>query len=291
MNTPLSIIRRGEPARALAVLRPVALSFILTLPATAAQADDFTFRRVPPPEKGAERLIMVQIAIGATAVAEPVQADEAIGLELATLGELEPLGPVQPPTAIGEVQVAQFWSAVPAEPGPGRLARAAALAGSFGDRAGLRRLGLRYGALVEEVTRKTAMSPALVPAVIAVESAGRIDAVSRAGAAGLMQLMPQTAERFGVQDRFDPAENLRGGVTYLSWLLEEFDGDALLALAGYNAGENAVRRHGGVPPYPETLAYVPKVLAAWQAAAELCTTPQVSAGDACELKRYALAQP
>ena len=75
-----------------------------------------------------------------------------------------------------------------------------------------------------------------------------------------MQLIPATAARFGVTDATDPAQNIKGGVAYLAWLLTHFDRDPILALAGYNAGENAVTKHGGVPPYAETRAYVPKVL-------------------------------
>ena len=103
--------------------------------------------------------------------------------------------------------------------------------------------------------------------------------------------MPETATRFGVRDRFDPDQSIRGGVAYLDWLLTEFQDDAVLALAGYNAGENAVKRHGGVPPYAETRAYVPKVVAAWRAAMALCTTRQNTAADNCEFQRYALAEP
>ena len=79
----------------------------------------------------------------------------------------------------------------------------------------------------------------------------------------------------------DAEENIRGGVAYLDWLLGEFEGDALLALAGYNAGENAVKKHGGVPPYDETRAYVPKVLAAWDVARALCRTRPELPSDGC----------
>jgi soluble lytic murein transglycosylase-like protein len=96
-----------------------------------------------------------------------------------------------------------------------------------------------------------------------------------------MQLMPATAERFGVEDAHDPAQNIRGGVAYLSWLLRHFDGDAVLALAGYNAGEGAVQRNDGVPPFAETRDYVPKVLAAWRVARGLCRTPPELPGDGC----------
>ena len=125
------------------------------------------------------------------------------------------------------------------------------------------------------------MSPAFVLAVIAIESAGQTDAVSHAGAVGLMQLIPATAARFGVEDSRDPSQNVKGGVAYLDWLLNEFDNDPVLALAGYNAGEGAVRKHQGVPPFNETRAYVPKVLAAWNVARSMCLTPPVLVSDGC----------
>ena len=121
-------------------------------------------------------------------------------------------------------------------------------------------------------------------AVIGIESAGRIDAVSSAGAEGLMQLIPATAQRFGVTDVTDPAQNIRGGVAYLDWLMTEFDRDPLMVLAAYNAGEGAVRANQGVPPYAETRDYVPKVLAAWQVAQGLCQTPPELVTDPCVFK-------
>ena len=127
----------------------------------------------------------------------------------------------------------------------------------------------------------TDVSPALVLAIIAVESAGKPEAESRVGAQGLMQLMPATAERFGVTDSFSPSENIKGGVKYLDWLMKEFDRDPILVLAGYNAGEGAVRNYSGVPPYAETRDYVPKVLAAFQVAKGLCQTPPELASDGC----------
>lgn len=100
---------------------------------------------------------------------------------------------------------------------------------------------------------------AVVRAIIHAESAYNPNAVSRVGAQGLMQLMPATARRFGVLDSFDPAQNIRGGVQYLGWLLKRFNGDLTLAAAGYNAGEGAVDKHKGVPPYAETQRYVQRV--------------------------------
>jgi hypothetical protein len=95
--------------------------------------------------------------------------------------------------------------------------------------------------------------------VIQVESEFDRLAVSSKGAQGLMQLMPFTARRFGVADSFDPRQNIFGGVQYLRFLLDMFNGNVALALAGYNAGENAVTRYGGIPPYKETRNYVDKI--------------------------------
>ncbi|WP_336512105.1 lytic transglycosylase domain-containing protein [Pseudaestuariivita rosea] len=141
-----------------------------------------------------------------------------------------------------------------------------------------------HGIEILKQTVGTNVSPALVLAVISVESSGQTDAVSSAGAAGLMQLMPATAARFGVTDRMQPDQNIKGGVAYLSWLLERFNSDPVLALAGYNAGENAVLSNNGVPPYNETRAYVPKVLAAWTVARGLCQTPPELVTDPCVLR-------
>ena len=103
------------------------------------------------------------------------------------------------------------------------------------------------------------VDPALVRAVIHAESAFNPNAVSRAGAQGLMQLIPATASRFGVSEPFAPAQNIKGGVAYLAWLLKRFDGDVMRATAGYNAGEGAVDKYDGVPPYAETQVYVERV--------------------------------
>jgi soluble lytic murein transglycosylase-like protein len=130
----------------------------------------------------------------------------------------------------------------------------------------------------------TQVSPALALAVIAVESSGRADAVSKAGAQGLMQLMPATAERFGVTDAFDPAQNIKGGVAFLDFLMTKFEGDPVLVLAAYNAGKNSIAKNDGVPPYAETRDYVPKVLAAFKTARGLCLTPPELASDGCVLR-------
>lgn len=114
-------------------------------------------------------------------------------------------------------------------------------------------------AIVEPLAARHKVDPELVLSVIAVESAFDPAAVSPKNAQGLMQLIPATAERFGVGDPFDPRQNVAGGIKYLAWLSRRFDGDLDLVLAGYNAGEGKVDRYGGIPPYPETQAYVGKV--------------------------------
>lgn len=105
------------------------------------------------------------------------------------------------------------------------------------------------------------LAPALVLAVIATESNFNPAAVSPKNAQGLMQLIPDTARRFGVRNIVDPAQNIRGGMAYLRWLLARFEGDIVLAAAAYNAGEGAVERYRGVPPYAETRLYVAKIVA------------------------------
>ncbi|MBW8305745.1 MAG: lytic transglycosylase domain-containing protein [Thiobacillus sp.] len=123
----------------------------------------------------------------------------------------------------------------------------------------------RYDRMVDEASRTYGLDSALLHAVITVESSYNPKAVSNKGAAGLMQLMPATARRYGVADAFDPAQNLGGGARYLRDLLQMFDSDVSLALAAFNAGENAVKKHGNrIPPYRETLRYVPRVLDYYQ---------------------------
>lgn len=115
--------------------------------------------------------------------------------------------------------------------------------------------------IIQEASAKYNVPVELICGVILQESGGRSRAVSHAGAKGLMQLMPATAKRFGVKNTFDAKENIEGGTKYLRWLLDRFDGNIELALAGYNAGEANVEKYGNkVPPFAETKAYVPNVL-------------------------------
>jgi soluble lytic murein transglycosylase-like protein len=138
---------------------------------------------------------------------------------------------------------------------PPRTARNAApgrAASNRGDTEALRRI-------VQETADRHQVDPALVNAMIEAESSWNPRAVSSKGAQGLMQLIPATADRFSVRDVFDPAQNIEGGVKYLRWLLERYNGDLEKSLAAYNAGEGVVDRAGGVPNYAETRAYVRKV--------------------------------
>lgn len=119
----------------------------------------------------------------------------------------------------------------------------------------------KFSAIIDRASRAHGVEGALVHAVIRAESSYNPNAISPAGASGLMQLMPETAKRYGVRDIFDPAQNVQGGVRLLKDLLAMFDGNVELALAAYNAGAYAVIRAGNrVPPDPQTRAYVPKVI-------------------------------
>lgn len=256
------------------------LAGVLSLPAAA---EDFTFRRIAvgAPQEG--RRITVQI--------DPEEQARRLALPVAPTAPVRPSTEAAPPAGPVASRHDWFWERVPPARAAteGRYLRAMeALAAPPEGRAvpqpgleALARIARDHNGAILSATVGTRVSPALVLAVIAVESAGRPQAVSRAGAQGLMQLIPATAARFGVRDAFDPAQNIRGGVAYLDWLMGEFGQDVVLALAGYNAGEGAVRRNDGVPPFPETRDYVPRVLAAWSVARGLCRTMPELPGDGC----------
>ena len=272
-------LRTRAAARAALVL---ALALGAPLAAPTPAAAEFTFKRVRPPAPGSTaRRIDIQIE------PQPAAAPRAP----APAAPQEVSARTAPAVPSGAAQQSWFWSSVsPAlAPVPGRFQQAARVAARPPEASGVRapqlqtlqRIVSRHGREILRHSVGTRVSPALVLALISVESAGRVDAVSSANAQGLMQLIPDTAARFGVTDTRDPDQNIRGGVAYLDWLMGEFHGDPVLALAGYNAGEGAVRRHEGVPPYAETRAYVPKVMAAWAVARRLCITPPDLPGDGC----------
>ena len=256
-------------------------------PQTAQEGGDFTFRKVAPPTGNASKRITVQI--------DPDAEIYRItpGFEPRRPGDPRPEAATQLPAGLVPTEPGAFdwyWEEVsPArnvDPAT-RFVTSMAVLQKNATRVRTPRLTTlqsiisKHGVEILTATVGTNVSPALVLAVISVESAGQPQAVSHAGAEGLMQLMPATAARFGVTDSKNPRQNIKGGVAYLDWLLNEFNGDPVLALAGYNAGEGAVGEHNGVPPYRETRGYVPKVLAAWSVARALCLTPPALISDGC----------
>jgi len=186
-----------------------------------------------------------------------------------------------------------FWKEVPPLIEDGSRAKAMRIVsdarsrgrGLFGTKTQARSVLTRWRGEIEAAAREARISEALIAAVVMVESGGDPYAKSPKGALGLGQLMPETARRYGVRHVFDPAENLRGSATYLSDLINMFRGDLVLALAAYNSGPQAVIKHRGVPPYAETRAYVPKVLAAFETAGKFCASPPRTARRQCRLPR------
>lgn len=250
----------------------------------------FKPKRVLPPAPGTRRFLTIQI--------DPTEQAAALAAQAAA--PFTPVSVAPPSTASAgggrakdgaSASYAWYWDTVSPALGDrdGRFSKAVgALSSGPGGQgvraprlAALQDIANRHGREILAATVGTEVSPALVLAVISTESGGRADAVSRSGAVGLMQLIPATATRFSVDDSTDPAKNIKGGVAYLDWLMKEFDRDPLMVIAAYNAGENAVKNNGGVPPYAETRDYVPKVLAAWQVARGLCLSPPELVTDGC----------
>ncbi|SDI40378.1 Transglycosylase SLT domain-containing protein [Alloyangia pacifica] len=271
-------------------LRVAALAAVLALgpmggashAESPAPFPDFSAKRVTPPKPGAKKRITVQIVAPPP---KPLPLPQADGQDVPGPGSA-------PGRAEGMGSYGWFWQAVSPElsaSGPGRLEPALFKLGNPPQGGGVRAPRLQqlqdiaasYGIELLKATVGTRVSPALALAVMSVESGGRSAAVSRAGAQGLMQLMPATAARFGVANALDPVQNIRGGVAFLDFLMERFDGDPILVLAGYNAGENSIPQYQGVPPYAETRDYVPKVLAAFSVAKGLCLTPPQLISDGC----------
>jgi membrane-bound lytic murein transglycosylase B len=268
----------------------------MTLAQVAPEPQDFTFKRLKPPAAGQKR-ITVQIdpaeqARRLAAYPDVKPREEATTLDPVTRpdGAPPPTGDAPAPSS----SYAWFWDKVPtaisARDGRFPLAIASLSQGPGGQSVRaprmqqMQELAAKYGTHILTATIGTEVSPALVLAVMGIESNGQETAVSSAGAEGLMQLIPATAERFGVTDSMDAEQNIKGGVAYLDWLMKTFDRDPLMVLAAYNAGEGAVQANAGVPPFAETRDYVPKVLAAWQVAQGLCLTPPELVTDPCVFK-------
>jgi len=265
---------------------------------TAPQAyPDFTFKRISAPTTGVGKRITVQInpeeqaaRLASAQLPEPENPIPRGGADPALVPEPKAGGsgggPAVPPGSYD-----WYWKLVSPKiddkSGRFPVALASLTQGPEGSFVAaprlqdLQNIAVAHGREILAATVDKQVSPALVIAVISVESAGQAQAVSSSGAVGLMQLIPATADRFGVKDSTDAGQNIKGGVAYLDWLMSEFDGDPVMVLAAYNSGENAVKGNGGVPPFPETRDYVPKVLAAWAVARGLCLTPPELVSDGC----------
>lgn len=265
----------------------------------AAPNRDFTFRRVKVGEPKAGSRITIQIdpdeqrayQTPPRPVTREYDADSEAEVSVVPDSASPKQLPISPEIKTSDM-FAWYWAGVSpnlSAGSSGRLEKAVQFlnSGPEGQRVAAPRLqdlqdiASVYGIDILKATIGTQVSPAFVLAVIGIESSGDSAALSHAGAQGLMQLIPATAERFGVSDSRDPVQNINGGVAYLDWLMKKFDNDPILVLAAYNAGENAVLRNEGVPPYDETRAYVPKVLAAWTVARGLCLTPPQLISDGC----------
>ncbi|KIC41287.1 lytic murein transglycosylase [Ruegeria sp. ANG-R] len=271
-----------------------AVAFLLsgTIPVSATETEPRgVYKRIKAPKPGARPRVTIQITPEQHA-ASPSAPSTGAKLEAPEIITRAKVPPSNPPKIAGADKPVgsykAFWSRVSpdlAQANAGRLRDAVQALTATGVASprlqALQDIADQRGVDILRSTVGTNVSPALVLAVISVESAGKTEAVSSAGAQGLMQLMPATARRFGVEDSLRPEQNIEGGVKYLHWLMEEFESDPILVLAGYNAGEGAVHKHSGVPPYAETRDYVPKVLAAFQVASALCTTPPQFISDAC----------
>lgn len=199
--------------------------------------------------------------------AEPEQSYDVVMMNGIKIHKARPLAVVRVPEVPSKPSRQRSDASVPMKRllHPELVTSAGAAVGDRYD-AVLRKLTVEQLPEVLRASKRHGVPADLIMAVIAVESHGRRDAVSPKGAQGLMQLMPATAAELGVEDAFDPEQNIDGGARLLSRLLDRYEGDPVLTLAAYNAGEGAVAEHKGVPPYKETRDYVPRVLGAMAAA-------------------------
>jgi len=266
----------------------LAVTPLSVLAQEAAKPRDFTFHMMSVGDITPGKRIKVQIdPVEQAALLAAAPKVDPHPEPSGSVVDAAPLAPVAPSAG----SYGWYWNTVPTarEATDGRfpLALAALTQGPGGESVqaprlqAMQNLAETYGTDILKATIGTNVSPALVLAVMGIESMGDPEAVSSAGATGLMQLIPDTAKRFGVTDITDPTENIKGGVAYLNLLINMFDRDPVLVLAAYNAGEGAVQANNGVPPYTETRDYVPKVLAAWTVAQGLCMSPPELVSDPC----------
>lgn len=261
-------------------------AFLASIPQPlAAQASgDFTFKRLTPPQGDEKRLnIQVEPRDEVRPVLSP-RIDPDKDLELA------------PAAAVTELP--WFWNRLSAglnDGSPQRLELATGIIDDYPENRAqfgenpeqIAEIARRFGPDILRASIEAQVSPALLLAIIQVESGGFADKGSPTGPAGLMQLKPPVARQFGIEDVMNPVQNIAGGARYLEWLLDRFDGDALLALAAYHTSDTVVRGAKGIPNNPETRLYIPRVIAAWRIARTLCVTPPVKATDGCVFENLA----
>ena len=269
------------------ILVTVAALLLGGVPGYAQAQGDFTFKRLKPPSGQQDGLLNIQVEPKPEirpvlerridpetdlAIADPATSSEAGWF-------WRKISPgIQDTSALRLEAALQHM-----EQNPDKLAE-------FGEnRAQVEALVNRFGVDILTASIDTQVSPALILAVIMVESGGNPQAGGPTGPAGLMQIRPLIANQFEIEDVMDPVKNIAGGAKYIEWLLNRFDGDPILALAAYNTAEQIVRSNKGVPDYPETRIYVPKVVAAWRITREFCMTPPVRATDGCLFRSLSAA--
>ena len=241
--------RRSRLSPSRRALTLIVTAVLVALLATTARAESYEMRIDTSIRPSGRPLVLI----------DPDEINHELRVESALNANrrVAALKRVPPATSAASLPPKTVFSVNNADTGPLVMEMRADVVPTSGDRLAF----LPFNREITEHAKQYQLDPALVHAVITVESAHNPRAVSPKGATGLMQLMPETAARFGVRDRTSPWDNVRSGTAYLRFLVDYFDGNLALAIAGYNAGEHAVMNHGRrIPPYAETQQYVPKVL-------------------------------
>jgi Transglycosylase SLT domain len=250
--------------------------------AMAQAPDEFTFKRVGPPAKDGEGLLDIQVG-----------PKTEIRRLLPT--RVDPETDIAQPAVTPSTEAPWFWNRISPRILDGsaqRLELATSIVESHPDELvafsinpdELERIAGSFGIHILKASVEAQVSPALLLSLIYLESGGEPGLGDRTGPAGLMQLKPEIVRQFAVTDVMNPIDNIGGGARYLEWLLDRFDGDAILALAAFNTDDAVIRAAKGVPDYPETRLFVPRVVAVWSLARQLCMTPPVKATDGCVFK-------